>query len=233
MKYSQLKQRVADYLNKSNLKGMIPSFIDYGQDYLESELRLEPMIALQDIDIAQGVQSFLEPDLFLEMIGARMVSDTSGHDKFQPLSKKEWEHFLLNKLPSADSGMPKLYARINIVETTDQVDDEDVLPDTGIDAITARSFLFDRPTDKDYILQYSFYRKEAKLAADSSTNWWLANAEKALIFAALKEASIYLANGDPRKDIWKIGLENALEELENNDNKARRGGETASANVQY
>jgi hypothetical protein len=228
MKYGELKTTVGEYLNKKNLNAMIPSFIRFGQAYLEKELRLESMQATQDLALAAGSQSFLEPDLFLEMGLARFMSDTDQHEKFDPMDKKDWEYFLENKLPSTSAGIPKMYSRINIVETTDVS-----LPDTGITALSARSFVFERPTDKDYVLQYSFYRREAAFTTDSSTNWWLTNAEEALIYASLVKASIFLANGDPRKDVWATGLGLSIDELEENDRAARRGGHRPSANETY
>ena len=128
-------------------------------------------------------------------------------------------------MPRIDSGEPYLYARANIIETTDAS-----LPDTGIDVLTARSFVFERPTNLDYILEYQFYRKEAAFTTSSSTNWWLTNAEEALLHATLVKASVYLANDDPRIDIWLAGYELAKDTLETNDRRARRGGSAPNRN---
>lgn len=225
MKYAEFKTTVADWLNKSNLNGMIPALIRYGQEMLEADLKLDSMIVVQNIDLASGAESFLEPDRFLEMVTARLISDSDSHIKYDPLQKKEWKFFVDNLYPEVSAGLPLYYSRANIVETTDAS-----LPDTGITALSARSFVFEKPTDADYILEYQFYRKEAEFTTASSTNWWLANAEEALLHAVLVKASVYLANDDPRIDVWLAGYELAKGQLETNDRRARRGGSAPNRN---
>jgi hypothetical protein len=225
MRYGKLRTTVAEWLDKSNLDHMIPTFIRFGQNLLEAEMRLESMIATQNIALAIGAQSFLEPSLFLELDTVRLMSADDSHVKYKPMTKREWRFFVENHLPSVDPGLPEYYARANVVETTDVS-----LPDTGITALTARSFVFDRPADVAYILEYSFYRKEAELVADSDTNWWLTNAEEALLYAAMAKAAVYLADDDPRIKTWLTGYELAKEALVSNDRKARRGGSKPSVN---
>ncbi|MCK4786540.1 MAG: hypothetical protein KAV87_22465 [Desulfobacteraceae bacterium] len=228
MKYLEFKEVVGDWLNKDNLSHIIPSLIRYGQEFLENDLRLEPMQTVQNIAIAQDTQSFLEPDRFIEMVSARLLSADDSHVKHPPLNKKEWQYFVDNGLPYTDARMPKTYARINIAETTDAS-----LPDTGITALSGRSFLFDAPADAAYLLEYTFYRKELPFTTDISTNWWLTNAEEALLHATLIKASTYLANDDPRIKTWLAGYEIAKSSLEEADYRARRGGQAPQRNASH
>lgn len=228
MGYDQFKQTVTDFLNKRNVADIVPTLIRFGQEKLEKELRLESMIAVVANDIAINAQSFLEPTGFLEMKTVRLLSDSDSHLKYDPLVKREWEWFVENNFPRTDTGRPVNYARLNIVET-----DDVGLPDTGITAVAARSFVFDHPLDAAYIIETSFYRKETAFSTPSSTNWWLENAEKAFLYATLIEADGFLANNDPRVKTWQKNLEDAVEILEDNDRRARRGGGGTSANLSH
>lgn len=224
MKYAEFQEQIGDFINKDNLDHIIPSFIRYGQDLLETDLRLESMIVNETNDIAIGDQSFLEPDLFIEMKTVRLIA-VSTFTKYPPLIKKEWDYFVENLLPLTDSGRPKLYARTNIIETS-----EGSLPDTGITAVDARSFIFDRPSSEAYSIEMSFYRKEAQMSADEAANWWLTNAEEAFLYAALVKASGYLAKDDPRIKIWADLYTTAKDGVEDKDRRARSGGEAPKAN---
>ena len=62
-------------------------------------------------------------------------------------------------------------------------------------------FVFDRYADKNYLIDFYYYKKLPVLALDSDTNWWSLNAEQALLYATLVEAIPYLGD-DPRGSIW-------------------------------
>lgn len=220
MKYAKFQQQVADFINKSNLAHIIPTLIRYGQELLEEELRLETMIVNQTNDVGIGDQSFLEPALFIEMKSVRLMSASATHEKYPPLVKKEWDYFSDNKLPLTDAGRPDKYAISNVVETV-----ESSLPDTGITALTAESFVFNRPAGEAYLIEQTFYRKQAVMVEDEDANWWLTNAEEAFLYATLVKARGYLAKDDPRRDQWAGQYIIAKDSIIAKDNRARRGGQ--------
>lgn len=90
-------------------------------------------------------------------------------------------------------------------------------------AITAQGLeLFPTP-DAEYNLSLVYYAKIPALDADADTNWFLEHHPDAYVYGSLVHSAPYLKD-DARIAVWAGLLAQAMNEIEEDDNRARYGG---------
>lgn len=82
---------------------------------------------------------------------------------------------------------------------------------------------FDRYADKDYVYEWTYYRRLAALSEAAPTNWWSLNAEKALLYSTLVEATGYLQD-EPNEEKWEARMKQAIEKLRSNKHREQGSG---------
>lgn len=121
-------------------------------------------------------------------------------------------------------------------KTPQQMDFEHPRSDTGIPRIYTiignEIQLKPVPNSTDE-LEIGYFVKLDPLSDTNTTNWLTDNAPDLLLYASLLEAEAFLIN-DPRIGIWKSGFEQAMNEWNTLDDKARHSGSVLqiSTNIQ-
>lgn len=85
------------------------------------------------------------------------------------------------------------------------------------------SFILESYADKDYTINMEYFKHLSTLSDTNKTNWWSLNAEQALIYATLVEATPYLGD-EPRGGVWFDKFIEEMEKLEKEINREKLSG---------
>jgi hypothetical protein len=102
--WTTLKTAVADWMAKTNLTGVVPDFIQFGEARIYRDLRIRCMETALDSDIASGVVAV--PTGYIELKHAYVNSSP-----VQTLQRKDAEWIYHNYPDRSGSGSPKFIAR--------------------------------------------------------------------------------------------------------------------------
>jgi len=164
--YGELKTNVADWLNRSDLTSVIPTFIDGVHSKLNRDLRVRQMVqratASVDAEYSALPADFLEiRDIRLNTDPVRSLEAISSEQQNQ-----ERQRF------GNTSGKPKYFT---IVGETVQ--------------------LFPTP-DTTYTMELAYYEKIPDLSSDSDTNWLLTKEPLIYVYGALVHSAPYLKDDE-------------------------------------
>lgn len=131
---------------------------------------------------------------------------------------------------SASVALPSGFAQVIALTVTSGSDTYPVLYKTASEitgdnsntyyyTIIGDNIVFD-PVESGYTYELTYYAKFDALS--SSVNWLLTNAPDVYLYATLMESAPYLKN-DPRIQVWSGLLENAIKDLETQNNNAKYG----------
>jgi hypothetical protein len=209
MNFLALKQKVADYLNRTDLTAQIPDFVitaqrdlERGQFILDSKMTLVNWNCMKQRKTVSSSEVYLTlPERIKEVRWVKILLN----DRYYSLTKKDpdvslsmWPYPTVGDVQSR----PEVYAFLE-----------------------EQNELLLRPTpDQSYTYDMGFYAYTADLAADGNTNWWTTNAWEILLYGALVRAEPYLMN-DPRLEVWKKFYEEAVAKLAKAEKAGRAGGE--------
>lgn len=188
MNFGQMKTKVSDYLNRSDLSAIVPDFINSSIHHLEKKHNFNYMLsATETFSLVDGTYEYDVPS------GYKAVSwfkwDDNG-DLVDLVKKSESEATRYYPDYTNDTGDPELYS---------------YLPATS-------KFLI-RPTpDDSYTAYMRYWAFSADLSADEDTHWLLTNFWEVVLYGALKEAAPYLRD-DNRIILWTGLYKEAIKEL--------------------
>jgi len=194
MNYSQLKSTIADFLNRSDLTAVIPTFIDLAEAQMERPLRVRQMVSRSTASI--DTQYSALPADFLE---AKTFKITSSRP-IQPLEFLTPEQMDdRDQLFAGAPGIPKYFTIIgNQIRVA--------------------------PTpDATYTAELVYVAKLTKLSDSVTTNWLLASSPDAYLYGALLQAAPYLKD-DERINVWGTLYNTAIESIKLADQNGSASG---------
>lgn len=164
--YSTLKSGIADFLNRSDLTSVIPTFISLSEAKFNRTLRVRQMIKRATATI--DTQFFAMPADFLE--AKSFVLNTN------PLTYLEYatQDFLQKQRQSVyiTSGKPALFGVVG----------------TQFEAVPT--------PDGNYTGELTYYAKIESLSDTTTSNWLLAYAPDLYLYGALVQAAPYLRDDE-------------------------------------
>jgi|TARA_R100000005_G_C4941099_1_gene165570 hypothetical protein len=166
MTYSELKTRIASYLNRSDLTSELDGFIDQTEAELNRRLRAADMV--KRATATAELQYLSLPTDWLEVINVEITSND-----FKPVLQQSIESLDVHRAANDNiTGQPIFYA---IVDNTME---------------------FSPKPDKEYTLQLTYYEKIAALSDSNTSNFVSNNHPDVYLYGALKHASLFLMEDD-------------------------------------
>lgn len=166
MTYSELKTKIASYLNRSDLTSELDGFIDQTEAELNRMLRTADMV--KRATATAELQYLSLPTDWLEAINVEIASNN-----FQPVLQQSIESLDMYRAANDNqTGQPIYFA---LVDNTME---------------------FAPSPDKSYTLQLTYYARLASLSDSNTTNFVSSNHPDVYLYGALKHASIFLMEDD-------------------------------------
>ena len=183
MNYSQLKSNIADFLNRSDLTAVIPTFISLTEAQMERALRVRQMIERSAAQIDTEYSAL--PSDFLE---AKTFKITSSRP-IQPVEFVTPEQMDdAQQLSAGALGIPKYFT------------------------IIGNQIRVSPAPDATYNAELMYFAKLAKLSDSNTTNWLLASSPDAYLYGSLMQAAPYLKD-DERVAVWGTLYNTAIESI--------------------
>ena len=195
--FTELKDAIADWLDRSDLTARIPDFIALAEARINRELRIRPMEVRSTMYATVNQQYFNLPGGYIQMRNIQLNTNPTT-----PLEYITPE--MLDRLyGNTTTGKPRAYTLIG--------DEIQLAP----------------IPDSAYQLEMAFYEKFTPLGDGSAgtvtSNWLTANAPDILLYGALMEAEPFIKN-DERIPVWLNGYSNAIDKLQRQDQRDRHSG---------
>ena len=195
--FTELKDAVADWLDRSDLTARIPDFIALAEARINRELRIRPMEVRSTMVTTADQQYFQLPGGYIQM--RNMQLNTNPTTPLEYITPE-----MLDRLyGSTTSGKPRAYSLIG--------DEIQLAP----------------IPDSTYTVEMAFYEKFTSLGDGTSgtvtSNWLTTNAPDLLLYGALMEAEPFIKN-DERIPVWLSGYNNAIDKLQKADQRDRHSG---------
>ena len=195
--FTELKDAIADWLDRSDLTARIPDFIALAEARINRELRIRPMEVRSTMYATVDQQYFNLPGGYIQMRNIQLNTNPTT-----PLEYITPE--MLDRLyGSTTTGKPRAYTLIG--------DEIQLAP----------------IPDSAYQIEMAFYEKFTPLGDGTSgtvtNNWLTANAPDVLLYGALMEAEPFIKN-DERIPVWLNGYSNAIDKLQKADQRDRHSG---------
>ena len=195
--FTELKDAIADWLDRSDLTARIPDFIALAEARINRELRIRPMEVRSTMYATVDQQYFNLPGGYIQMRNIQLNTNPTT-----PLEYITPE--MLDRLyGSTTTGKPRAYTLIG--------DEIQLAP----------------IPDSAYQVEMAFYEKFTPLGDGSAgtvtSNWLTANAPDILLYGALMEAEPFIKN-DERIPVWLNGYSNAIDKLQKQDQRDRHSG---------
>jgi len=195
--FTELKEAVADWLDRSDLTARIPDFIALAEARINRELRIRPMEVRSTMYTTADQQYFQLPGGYIQMRNIQLNTNPTT-----PLEYITPE--MLDRLyGSTTTGKPRAYTLIG--------DEIQLAP----------------IPDSAYQVEMAFYEKFTALGDGTSgtvtSNWLTTNAPDVLLYGALMEAEPFIKN-DERIPVWLNGYSNAINKLQQQDQRDRHSG---------
>ena len=195
--FTELKDAVADWLDRSDLTARIPDFITLAEARLNRDLRIRPMEVRSSMETTSGQRYFNLPGGYLQMRNMQMNTN--------PITPLEYiTPEMLDRLYGSDTtGKPRAYTLIG--------DEIQLAP----------------VPDSDYTVEMAFYEKFTPLGDGTSgtvtTNWLTTNAPDILLYGSLLEAEPFIKN-DERIALWLNAYSSAVKKIQDADARDRHSG---------
>ena len=195
--FTELKDAIADWLDRSDLTARIPDFITLAEARVNRDVRIRPMEVRSSMETTAGQRYFNLPGGYLQMRNMQINSN--------PITPLEYiTPEMLDRLYGSDTtGKPKAYTLIG--------DEIQLAP----------------IPDSDYTVEMAFYEKFTPLGDGTSgtvtSNWLTTNAPDVLLYGALLEAEPFIKN-DERVNLWINAYNSAITRIQDTDTKDRHSG---------
>ena len=188
--YTELKDAIADWLDRSDLTARIPDFIALAEARINRELRIRPMEVRSTMYTTADQQYFQLPGGYIQMRNIQLNTNPTT-----PLEYITPE--MLDRLyGSTTTGKPRAYTLIG--------DEIQLAP----------------IPDSAYQVEMAFYEKFTPLGDGSAgtvtSNWLTANAPDVLLYGALMEAEPFIKN-DERIPMWQAQYQQIIQTLKTED----------------
>lgn len=164
--YSELQTSVADYLDRSDMTLVIPTWIDLAEAQFQRVIRDRRMLQRSTADVDSQFTQL--PSDFLEMLNIQLNGSTIQGLEYRTPSALDAERPFLNQY-----GKPIFFSIVG--ETLE------VLPN---------------PNGTAYTTELLYYQKIPALSDSNTTNWLLTNHPDVYLFGTLKQSAPYLKNDE-------------------------------------
>lgn len=194
MNYSQLKSNIADFLNRTDLTGVIPTFIELAEAQMERALRTRQMVERSTASI--DTQYSAVPADFLEAKTLKITGTTPIQpvEFVTPQQMDDMDSFRPNS-----TGIPKYFT------------------------IIGNQIRVNPIPDSTYTAELTYTAKLQKLSDSVTTNWLLTSSPDAYLYGALMQAAPYLKD-DERVGVWGTLYNTAIEAIKFADKNASASG---------
>ena len=195
--FTELKDAVADWLDRSDLTARIPDFITLAEARLNRDLRIRPMEVRSTMETTASQRYFNLPGGYIQMRNIQINTN--------PITPLEYiTPEMLDRLYGSNTtGKPRAYTLIG--------DEIQLAP----------------IPDSDYTVEMAFYEKFTALGDGTSgtvtTNWLTLNAPDVLLYGALLEAEPFIKN-DERVNLWINAYNSAITRIQDADARDRHSG---------
>lgn len=203
MTFTELKSNIADWLNRSDLTSVIPTFIQLAEARLNRQLRTTNQYTRATVSSSDQYLSM--PTDFLEMRHIRITSPKE-RDLVEIAAHQINEYTDTDFLASLADSYPRYFVYGQSLR---------IIP-TPAESIT-------------YELLY--YAKVPALSASNASNWVSTSHPDAYLYYSLLQAAPYLGE-DERIQIWTQQAERAVAEIQASDDRRRTKGSRHSLNFQ-
>jgi hypothetical protein len=199
--YGELKSAVGDFLNRSDLTSVIPTFVDFAEAEFNRILRIRQMVDRAE-DVIDSRFSAVPAD-FLE---AKDLVIVTGNPVTPLEFATQQEIAQLRNTTITSAGKPRYFS------------------------VVGGQFEFLPTPDAEYSLEMTYYANITPLANDSDTNWLLTAYPDLYLYTSLMHSAPYLKD-DERIAIWANLAQKAKSELVESDQSASYAGSTPRIRV--
>ena len=199
--YGELKSTIADFLNRSDLTSVIPTFIDFAEAEFNRNLRVRQMVVRAQAPIDSRFSAV--PSDFIEAKDLVIV----GTNPVQPLEFITQQEMAQDRNATYTTAAKPQYF-----------------------TVVGGQFEFMPTPDAEYSLEMSYFGKIDALAADSDTNWLLTDYPDLYLYTSLMHSAPYLKD-DERTSVWAQLATKAREELLARDASSSFNGSTPKIKV--
>lgn len=194
MNYAQLQSNIADFLNRTDLAAVIPTFIGLTEAQMERALRVRQMMGRSTAPIDTEYSAL--PADFLE---AKTFKITSARP-IQPVEFVTPEQMDAAQQQSAGAqGIPKYFT------------------------IIGNQIRVHPVPDATYTGELTYFTRLPKLSNTNTMNWLLSSSPDAYLYGSLMQAAPYLKD-DERVAVWGTLYNTAIEALKTADQNASASG---------
>lgn len=198
--YSELQSAVGDWLNRTDLTAVIPSFVALTETNLNRTLRVRDMITRATLTWNEAVCPL--PADFLELYSLEQTfpPDSSTVPPLRYVGVEELKQIKSTLTP----GLTRWYT----------------IWGNYIELFPAPNGLNESATT-NYAMTLTYYASIPSLSGSQATNWLLQKSPDAYLYGALLQASPYLKN-DERLQIWDAAYQRAINALQTDSERAMR-----------
>lgn len=196
--YADLTARMADWLNRGDLVGVIPDFIALFEAQYNDDPRgrIQKSVVIATAEIENELTPV--PRDYIQMQNLRVPGSQCNPEGLQLLTSQQIGQY---RARYSVAGEPLYYA---IIGTQLRV-----LP----------------VPDKQYTLEMEYFGKLPPLSSTNPTNWLLADHPNLYLYGSLMQAEPYLKN-DERIPVWRALYDSGMEALNTTDDRALFSGAT-------
>lgn len=194
--YGELKSTISDFLNRSDLTSVIPTFIDFAEAEFNRNLRVRQMVARAEAEIDTRFSAV--PADFVE---AKDLVIVTGNPvtPLQFVTQQEMAQLRSTSITAA--GKPLYFS------------------------VVGGQFEMCPTPDSTYSLEMSYFAQIDALSDDADTNWLLREYPDIYLYTSLMHSAPYLKD-DERITVWAQLASKAKEELISRDTSASFNGST-------
>lgn len=220
--YAELQSAVADWLNRTDLTSVIPTFISLAETRLNRDLRARRMLTTETIVIPTAGYDL--DDLTGDYLEAKTLYINQGHCEFVTQERaldyaylynnavdKPWFTIQGELLKLAPSSFP-VYQAPALSETDPLL----LLNDYPV-------ALMDSDPGIEGVLTY--YAKIPALSGSNTSNWLLADSPDLYLYGTLVQTAPYLRE-DERVGVWNTIYQQLLNDFRLADERAQASGST-------
>jgi hypothetical protein len=194
--YSDLKQAVANYLARTDLTDLIPTFIALGEVRFNRELKLRANLKRA---VTTTVDATNTPSAF--------VLFPTDYNQIKSVTITGTPNRLLDFIPA--SQFPGLSGSSEVGKPS-------------FFTVLGNQIRLGPSPDAAYTMELVYYSNFSALSDSSTSNWLMANGPDIYLYATLIEAEPYLMN-DARVQLWKSLYDEAIAKISNNDDAGEFG----------
>ena len=194
--YGELKSTIADFLNRSDLTSVIPTFIDFAEAEFNRNLRVRQMVLRAEAQIDARFSAV--PADFIEAKDLVIVT-TNPVQPLEFITQQEMAQERNTTYTAAST--PRYFS------------------------VVGGQFEFVPTPDQQYSLEMSYFAKIDALSDDADTNWLLTDYPDIYLYTSLMHSAPYLKD-DERIGVWSQLAAKAREELIARDASSSFNGST-------